>query len=182
MSPGVPTHLLNPNKLLLVCFKHAALQWNTSGGDWRTWNFFFHFGLKFRSGFGPESEAQNSRHFSHASKYFSRPMGMELEAFLGNQKKLFLDVHLQTYIGRCVLGFRRDISARARERVGMCWAMPILIIPVLQKSGFLVRTHSIKTNRIKLIKLFLTLKFDYVEGYHFSNKIDLTSFRNERLN
>ena len=117
VSPGVPTHLLNPNKLLLVCFKHAALQWNTSGGDWRTWNFFFHFGLKFRSGFGPESEAQNSRHFSHASKSFSKPMGIELEAFSGNQKKLFLDVHLQTYIGRCVLGFRRDISARSSEVV-----------------------------------------------------------------
>ena len=154
MSPGVPTHQLNPNKLLLVCFKHAALQWNTSGGDWRTWNFFFHFGLKFRSGFGPESEAQNSRHFSHASKYFSTPMGIELEAFLGNQKKLFLDVHLQTYIGRCVLGFRRDISARARVRLGVCWAMPKTLKSTCKKTGFLVIIVNIKSTAIKLIKLF----------------------------
>ena len=60
--------------------------------------------------------------------------------------------------------------------------MPRLVKPVLQKTGFLVRINSIKTNRIKLIKLFLTLKFDFVKEYHFSFKIDLTSLRNERLN
>ena len=154
MSPGVPTHLLNPNKLLLVCFKHAAMQWTTSEGDWRRLKSPLTCGLKFRSGFGPESEAQNSRHFAHASKYFSRPMGMELEAFLGNQKKLFLDVHLQTYIGRCVLGFRRDISARARVRLGVCWAMPKTLKSTCKKTGFLVIIVNIKSTAIKLIKLF----------------------------
>ena len=53
---------------------------------------------------------------------------------------------------------------------------------ICAKHGFLVRINSIKTNRIKLIKLFLTLKFDYVKGYHFSFKMGITSFINEILN
>ena len=98
------------------------------------------------------------------------------------EKKIFFELLPPNYIGRSAKWWSQRICVRAREWVGMCWAIPMLKKVICAKHGFLVRIISTKTNRIKLIKLFLTLKFDFVKEYHFSFKIDLTSLRNERLN
>ena len=101
---------------------------------------------------------------------------------LWGKKKFFFEFRPLNYIDRSAKWWSQRICVRTREWVGMCWSIAMLKKVICAKHGFLVRIISTKTNRIKLIKLFLTLKFDFVKEYHFSLKIDLTSLRNERLN